>query len=168
MEVVSVGRKQLLKEVLNRLGGAWPKKELTEAEVLEWFDQIGHLDRDVALKAVSMVISECEWYPTIAKYLECARSILRAQEASLGQAPVLLTETARKIQQQALAAQREVANRRSMLNKPGDISNGHNHSDGWLTCPICVQADTERDDEDCCTTCMVLDGTGLHSSHHKG
>lgn len=134
-------------------------------EVQAWHAQIGHLDIDVARQAASMVISECEWWPTIAKYLECVRSILRAQEASLAKAPVLLTDAARKIQQQALAAQRDIASRRTQIT--GGLSKGHNHSAGHLACPICVQALNERQAEDECSTCFILDSNELHASHHR-
>lgn len=159
-------RKAILKDVLNTLGAAWPKKELTEDEVRVWYAQIGHLDRETAERACSMVISECEWYPTIAKYLECARSILRSQEAKLAQAPVLLTDAARKIQEQALAAQREISARRSMRNSDSaGMANGHNHSNGWASCEICVQAATESASADECSTCMLIEDCGLHPSH---
>lgn len=155
--------KQAFKDVLNDLGGAWPKHVLTEDEVRIWFEQTSHLEASVAKKAASMCIAECEWYPTIAKYLECAKSIMRAQEASLASAPVLMTDAARKIQQQALAAQRLIGERRSMLSK--GLDKGHRHAAGWTACPICVQALTEMDSADECSTCMLIEDAGLSCSH---
>lgn len=154
-------RKRILAEVLVKFDAAYGKGLSENQEKIKtWFHQIGHLNRETALATADAAIAHHKWQPTISEFLEISRSVRRHQEDQKREAPQPLSDHIKALQVKGLAVQRALIKARTMPNRR------HDHTSGWEACPICAQACSEENPDEC-RTCMILEDHGFVAQHSK-
>lgn len=151
-------RKQVLLKVIERLELAYPNKQFSDEQIVEWFNHTGHLDMPAAMATVDAAIQNFKWCPSISEFLELSRSVRRHQMDSTRATTTPLSAHVLELQRKGLATQRALAESRQARGL------AHDHTTGWTSCPICAQAEAELE-EDSCATCFMLDGEGIPPVH---
>lgn len=119
-------------------GAAWPNAKVDERTPQVWIEQLEPIDADDGREAAKRLVRSCQWFPSVAEFLDVAAEVKAGREPVMQALPARSFSVDRDTNRRMLQACREVVAQ----------AKGRQHYHGtagpkgaWKDdeCPVCAQ-----------------------------